>query len=163
MNLKNLDRYLNDHLAGSCGALDLLQNLTEREEVASTRSFFEELHGKIKKDQTLLIDVLDELGLKQDHSTKAAAVVTAKVGRLKLMWEGLDAGELGLFEALEMLVLGITGKLLLWAALKEVKDAHPALGKYDFDSLAEAARHQRAGVEEMRIGSACEALAPSMA
>jgi len=163
MNLKNLDRYLNDHLAGSCGALDLLKNLTEREEIASNRSFYQDLYDKIKEDQTLLTELLDDLGLKQDASTKAAAVMTAKVGRLKLMWEGLDAGELGLFEALEMLVLGITGKLLLWIALKEVKDAHPALSKYDFNCLAEAAREQRAGVEKMRIKAACAALMQSVA
>jgi hypothetical protein len=67
------------------------------------------------------------------------------------MWEGFEPGELGLFEALEMLALGVQGKRLLWVALREIAPAYPAWKDVNFADLELEAIRQRDGVEAWRI------------
>ena len=65
--------------------------------------------------------------------------------------------ELGTFEALETLALGILGKLALWRALAVVAATDARLRGIDFDSLAARAQAQHARVEERRIEAALTA------
>lgn len=158
MGLSNLERYLNDHLTGAAGALTLVEDLMKREELTDDRVFFEDLYDKIQADRDLLEDLMIKAELSRDGLMQAAGGLTAKIGRLKLLWEGLNPGDLGLFEALEMLALGIQGKRLLWRALKEASQVCPQWEGVDFESLAAAAKVQRDGVEQKRLLTARVAL-----
>jgi len=156
MSASNLERYLNDHLAGAAGALGLVEDLSRREDLDG--AFFRDLHEEIFADRELLVQLMNLANLRENSLLQLAGNVTGKVGRLKLMWEGIHPGELGLFEALEMLSLGIQGKRLLWYALAEVAGDFPAWAEVDFAALAGRAKTQRDKVEDKRRAVARQAL-----
>jgi len=153
-----IERYLNDHHAGASGALHLIRQLAERQEIESERLFFQNLQKMVEKDQTLLKDLLEKANMEKSLTLQIAGTLTEGAGRLKLLWEGLKPGELGMFEALEVLALGIQGKRLLWAMLGELSPYFPEWDSYDFAELELQAIKQRDQVEERRIETGRESL-----
>lgn len=61
-----------------------------------------------------------------------------------------------LLQALETLAIGITGKLLLWRALKAAQQTASLLPQTDFDQLALRAQKQIKQVEAKRLDAARE-------
>lgn len=151
---QELERYLNDHLAGSSGALLMIGHLIDTLEDPQAVDFFVELKTDVEEDRRLLEHLLTSAGLHPSGILKAAGKLTARVGFLKLMWEGFEPGKLGLFEALEMLALGVQGKRLLWLALREIAHTYPAWSEVNFADLELEAIRQRDGVEGWRIEAA---------
>jgi hypothetical protein len=56
-----------------------------------------------------------------------------------------------MFESLEILALGIYGKLCLWKALKSAAGFDSRLRKYDFEELINRAQRQYEKVESERL------------
>lgn len=153
-----LTRYINDHLAGSSGALLLIQELAENHDVPEASGFFTKLHGLVLEDRETLEGLLK--GVEKAPSTllKAAGGVAARVGGLKLMWEKVEPGHLGMFEALEMLALGIQGKRLLWVVCREISPWFPEWDHMNFAALEADALAQRDEVEKWRIAAGLDSL-----
>jgi len=80
-----------------------------------------------------------------------------KVGRARLIIAGDEAGSLGLVLTLEGLIMGVTGKKLLWRALAAAN--LPQLNAYDFEELQRHARQQIERIEAERIRAVRDALA----
>ncbi len=154
-----LERYLNDHLAGSHSAIAVIQDLIGRQDDPREAGFFRDLKVAVEEDQEVLASLLEGAGMKESTVQKAAGKITAQAGRLKLLWEGMDPGELGSFEALELLVLGIQGKRVLWIMLREIAPLFPEWEGTDFRALERRARKQRDAVEKRRIAAGKAALA----
>jgi len=154
----DLQRYLNDHLAGSAGAVDLIQTLADTSEDPGDESFFTELKAKVEEDRTLLKNLIEKLGHSSSALLEAAGNLTGKAGRLKLKWEGLEPGRLGRFEAMEMLSLGIQGKRLLWLMLAELAPWIPEWSEINFGDLELEAIAQRDAVEARRIEAGLDGL-----
>lgn len=144
----SLERYLNDHLAGSAGAVDLLEILADR---SDDRDFYLDLKKKVEDDREVLDGLLEKAGRDSSAFLEAAGEFTAKVGRLKLRWEGLEPGALGMLEAVEMLALGIEGKRRLWLLLASIAEAVPEWEGTDFNALAADAKAQGEAVEQRRL------------
>lgn len=155
---QELERYLNDHLAGSSGALLLIDEIAEKSDYSDAKAFFRELKGKVEADRSLLGELQKSIDKEPSAILKAAGNIAARVGGLKLMWEGIKPGSLGMFEALEMLALGVQGKRLLWLALQEIQPWFPEWSEYDFTDLELEAVRQRDGIERWRIVAAKESL-----
>ena len=153
-----LERYLNDHLAGATGAIAFIGDLAERQEGEEERSFYLELKEKVSADQGLLKNLIQRAGMEETVMAQVTGGITSRAGKLKLMWEGLEPGKLGQFEALEMLALGIQGKKLLWTVLGEVAPLYPEWEGVDFAALKQEARRQREEVEQRRLNAGREAL-----
>ncbi len=156
---QELARYLHDHLAGSSGALLLIQELADNHEVPEARDFFSDLKRKVEADRALLEDLLEKIGKDRGTFFKVAGDVAARVGGIKLLWERVEPGKLGMFEALEMLALGVQGKRLLWLALQEIDSWFPEWQEYDFSALELEAIEQRDGIEAWRIEASRDILA----
>jgi hypothetical protein len=154
-----LTTYLNDHLAGSVAALELLDHLLEREP-GSGRDELARIRVEIEEDQQTLQRILSDMGGKESPIRKAAAWLTEKLGEVKLGLADKGSGELRVLEALEALGLGIQGKLLLWRALEAVKGSVPSLGGIDLQQLQQRAERQSRRVEELRLRAARVALLP---
>lgn len=155
----NLERYLNDHLAGSSAAVDLLETLANHSpEDGTDRDFFHDLKARVEEDRLLLKDLIHRLGHDDSRVLQVAGSLTAKASRMKLMWEGLDPGELGRFEALEVLTLGIQGKRLLWRMLQSFAPQVPQWAGIDFAALEQEAVFQRDAVEGLRIEAGISSL-----
>ena len=135
MSKEELTIYLNDHLAGSVGALELVDHLIETYKGKSLEQFFKDLRSEIDEDQDTLQDLIEKLGKKESAVRKAGAWVAEKVSRAKIQLSDSEKGQMGLLHALEGLVLGITGKRGLWTALAAAADSLPQLRELDYERL----------------------------
>ncbi len=108
--MKDLDSYLNDHLAGSISALELIAHWAEVHKGEPLGSFFVATEREIKEDQDTLRNVMRSVGVEESKLRQAGAWAAEKIGRARLMMAGDEPGSLGLVLTLEGLIMGITGK-----------------------------------------------------
>jgi hypothetical protein len=155
--MKDLASYLNDHLAGSISALELIAHWVDVHKGEPLGSFFLETEREIKADQDTLRDVMRALGVEESKVRQAGAWVTEKVGRARLIVAGDEPGSLGLVLTLEGLIMGVTGKKLLWVALAATK--LPQLNSYNFEQLQGRAEQQAERIEAERISAVRQAFA----
>lgn len=150
--------YLNDHLAGSVAALELIESLTAHEPGQPLEQTLQGLHREISQDQQTLREIL--AGLDADESTlkRAAAWLTEKAGRARLALAAREHPALARLEGLESLALGIQGKAGLWRALAEIARDDPRLAGREYGLLETRAIAQHAIVERARLAAAREAL-----
>jgi hypothetical protein len=160
MSSSSLTTYLNDHLAGSVAALELLEHLGTLHRATEREQLFQSLRAEVEEDQKVLQQVLDKVGGNESRVRKAAAWLTEKIEEAKLKLDDPGDGALRVLEALESLGLGIQGKIALWRALAATADRLPQLRHLDFDRLQERAIQQYEQVETQRIHVARVALAP---
>ena len=102
---------------------------------------------------------MDTLEVKSDHPKVMAGWVAEKLGRLKPNGQILGYSPLSRLIELEMLALGITGKLSLWEALTEVAGEDERLDAAELARLSERAEGQRKQVWQLRQRAAGEAFA----
>lgn len=155
----NLATYLHDHLAGATAGLELVEALRDQHGGKALGRFAAQLAGEIEADRRTLEELAERIGPGGNPLKEATAWLAEKVSRLKL---GRTAGELGTFEALEALALGILGKRALWDALTVVAPQDPRLTGLDFGGLSRRAQAQHAGVEEQRLDTARTTLRPAV-
>jgi hypothetical protein len=155
--MKDLDSYLNDHLAGSISALELIAHWAEAHKGESLGSFFVEIEREIKADQDTLRDVMRTLEVEESKVRQAGAWAAEKVGRARLIIAGDEQGGLGLVLTLEGLIMGVTGKKLMWVALAASKS--PQLNSYNFEELQRRAEQQVERIEAERISAVRQAFA----
>jgi len=74
-----------------------------------------------------------------------------------LIVAGDEPGSLGLVLTLEGIIMGVTGKKLMWRALAAAN--LPQLNGYDFDELQRRAEQQIERIEAERIRAVLEAFA----
>ena len=152
--MEELTKYLNDHLAGSVGALELLDRLIETYEGKPLANFFQKFRADIHQDQEQLRELIQKLGVQESAVRKAGAWIAEKLSRAKIELSESANGEAGLFLALEALVLGITGKRSLWRALQAASRTVPQLARLDYAGLEKRAIEQCERVEAKRLETA---------
>jgi hypothetical protein len=158
MSTDALAVYLNDHLAGSVAALELVESLAAHEEGGPLEQALLGLQQEIAQDQETLREILSRLDADASKLKRAAAWLTEKAGRARLALAAREHPALARLEGLESLALGIQGKAGLWRALAEAAAGEPRLAGYQFGTLEMRAVAQHAIVERERIAAAREAL-----
>ncbi len=156
--MSHLGTYLNDHIAGSVVAIDMLKHLESSHPEAEWQEFFRQLRTDIESDRRELELLMRELGIDQSKLRKGVAWVSERFTEVKLQLDDPADGNLRLFESLEALSLGIEGKRGLWLALAETTEKLPKLLKLDYGRLIFRATEQRQRVEDRRLILAREAL-----
>jgi len=155
--MKDLDSYLNDHFAGSISALEVIAHWAEAHKGERLGSFFVEIEREIKADQETLRDVMRNLGVEESKVRQVGAWAAEKIGRARLIIAGDEPGSLGLVLTLEGLIMGVTGKKLLWVTLEAAK--LPRLNSYNFEQLQRRAEQQVERIETERISAVRQAFA----
>jgi len=150
--MKELDSYLNDHLAGSVSALELLAHWAKLYRGKPLGAFFADLESEIKADQNTLRDLMRSLGVEESKVRQAGAWAAEKLGLARFVIAGGEPGGLGLVLVLEGLIMGITGKQLLWRALDAAN--LPKAEGFDFKELQRRAEEQIERIEAERIQAA---------
>jgi hypothetical protein len=158
--MKDLDSYLNDHLAGSISALELIAHWVEVHKGEPLGMFFVETEREIKADQDMLRDVMRTLGVEESKVRQAGAWAAEKFGSARLMIAGDEAGSLGLVLTLEGLIMGVTGKKLMWRALAAAK--LPGLNSYNFEQLQGRAEQQVERIEAERMSAVRQVFAEAI-
>jgi hypothetical protein len=156
-----LATYLNDHLAGSAHAADLLDFLRDQHANEPLGEFAARLLVEVQADLAVLKGLVDRVGDGSAKLKELTGWMAEKVSRFKLSRE--KQGGLGTFEALEFLELGICGKLLLWRALALIAPTDPRLQGVDFRQLATRAEAQQVATEERRLLAATALRVPRAA
>jgi hypothetical protein len=154
--MEDLNSYLNDHLAGSVGALELLDRLIDTYKGKPLEGFFRELRHEIDTDQETLKEFIAKLGGQESAVRKAGAWIAEKLSRAKIQLSETHEGEMGLFLALEGLALGIHGKRSLWRALATASETAPRLRGLDYAMLEKRAVEQHDRLEAKRLEVALE-------
>lgn len=152
MNNDALVTYLHDHLAGAGAAVNLLEALRDEHAGEPLGQFSVELLAEVEADRIVLQRLAEQVGAGSNMLKEAVSWLGEKVSRLKLSRS--SSGELGTFEALEALALGILGKLALWRALALVAATDARFHNVDFNQLAARAETQHARVETHRLEAA---------
>jgi hypothetical protein len=155
---EHIATYLNDHLAGSVVALELLENLEATYTDDPLKSFFRQLSIDIAADRDELQTLMAHLQISESKTRKASAWLAEKMTELKLRFDDPQGGPFRLFESLEALSLGIEGKRSLWVALTTASEKSPSLRVMDYERLTKRAQEQRDRVETLRIGTAAKVL-----
>lgn len=146
--------YLNDHLAGSQAAVELLEHLEHAHKASPIATFAAVLRTEIEQDRRELKNLMERLGVTLSSVRQAVAWLSEKLARIKLTLDDPRGDQLHLHEALEALSLGIEGKRLLWLALAEGAQSNPALRGPDYPRLVRRAEDQRQRVETLRLDTA---------
>jgi hypothetical protein len=154
-----LSAYLNDHLAGSVAALQLVRRRRDREGDSELGRTLARLAAEIEEDRAKLERVMDEVGVARNPAKQLGARGADLLMRVKqtLPAVGVGSPAVALLEELELLSLGIEGKALLWQALGTVASTVRELAGFDFDALKTRARSQRALLEPFRRDAAIRA------
>jgi hypothetical protein len=155
---EHLATYLNDHLAGSVVAIELMENLEAVYADTPVAEFIAKLRADVEADREELKALMDRLQISESRTRKASAWLTEKFTELKLRLDDPTRSDLRLFESLEALSLGIEGKKSLWLALSAAAEVSPGLRIADYERLKQRAEEQRSRVEAKRIEVAKAAL-----
>lgn len=139
--------YLNDHLAGSVIALEMLEDLADDPVLA-------DLRREIEADREVLERLTTRTGAEISQPRQAAAWLTEKLGDVKLYLDDPDQGALRRLEMLETIAMGIFGKESLWASLQEAAPGNPVLQGEDYPTLRQRAQQQRERIETLRLAAA---------
>jgi hypothetical protein len=157
LNKKRLSTYLNDHLGGATGGLELAKRTASNNEGTPYGAFLALVVEEIDEDRNVLMDVMERLEITKDPLKMSLGWAMEKLGRLKPNDQLLGYSPLSRLIELEGLVIGVTGKRALWTALNETIPDHPKLADIDFPALIERAERQRSGLEDHRRAAAREA------
>jgi hypothetical protein len=157
MDRKLLGIYLNDHLAGSTIGLELARRARGSNKSSEYGDVLDRIAREIDEDRETLKALMESLEIGHDRLKVGGAWIAEKLGRLKPNGRLLSYSPLSRLVELESLALGISGKLSLWEALREVAAEDARLDLEELGRLAERAERQRKEVWRLRQRAAREA------
>jgi hypothetical protein len=157
MDRKLLGIYLNDHLAGSTIGLELARRARGSNKSSEYGDVLDRIAREIDEDRETLKALMESLEIGHDRLKIGGAWIAEKLGRLKPNGRLLSYSPLSRLVELESLALGISGKLSLWEALREVAAEDARLDLEELGRLAERAERQRKEVWRLRQRAAREA------
>jgi hypothetical protein len=146
--------YLNDHLAGATGGLELARRVAGSHHDPAQRVTLQRLAADITQDRRALLDLMTVLDLPVRNYKISAAWAAEKAARLKLNGRLLSRSPLSSLEELEMLRLGVEGKAAGWRTLRALADSDSRLNRGRLDELMARAREQANLLEELRVRAA---------
>ena len=152
MDTKLLVIYLNDHLGGSMGGIELAKRTRANNEGSEFEATLTRLVTEIQEDREILIGMIETLGGRPDPIKRAIAWTVEKVARAKPNGQLTGYSPLSRLVEFEGLMLGISGKLALWRALAAV--APEEFTGIDLPELIARAERQRDDIERSRMDAA---------
>jgi hypothetical protein len=142
----HLSIYLNDHLSGAVAGVELARRAARYNRGNALGDALAKLATELEDDRHSLERIMVRLGVRRDPAKLAVGWTAEKFGRLKLNGSVLSYSPLSRLEELELLLLGVEGKLLLWEALRRGE-----LGNVDVTELINRARSQRRRLKHHRL------------
>ncbi|MCU1588993.1 MAG: hypothetical protein JWP11_249 [Frankiales bacterium] len=150
--------YLNDHLAGATGGLELFRRATGSHAGTPAGDALKRLTAEVEDDRDALLAILRALGFPVRQYKVIAGWAAEKAGRLKLNGRLLSRSPLSSVIELEGLHLGVLGKSACWRLLRTLAESEPRLDKLALDGLLARAERQAAELEDLRLTAARGAL-----
>ncbi|BDS06917.1 hypothetical protein NT6N_19570 [Oceaniferula spumae] len=146
----DLERYLNDHLAGAASGVKLAKHLEETANNTEEKLFYRDLVAEIENDKSLLTEIIEAADFKVGRVRSAMSSSMSSAAMLRMDMHGSEVGELGRYEMTELLTVGIHGKILLWRTLGGIQPPFSVWRHYNFAQLERAAAKQHDAIEDYR-------------
>jgi hypothetical protein len=153
-----LNVYLNDHLAGSVAAVEMIDQSLDRNKGSQLGVFLQQLLDDVRADQATLQRLMEQLEIEKSGVKQVTSWAAEKFSRLKFMTTGRTSEGLRNLLELEALLLGVGGKRSLWQSLKAASEADSRLEQADLDALIKRAEDQISGIEQHRDEAARQGL-----
>ncbi len=150
--------YLNDQLALGVAGRELARRAASENTGSELGAFLERLALEVTEDVEVLEAVMKRLGIPLSRMKRPLALVAERLGRLKPNGQLRGYSPLSRFVELESLALGLDGKKLLWANLRDLAQVGDRLADVDFGALIERATRQREELEPFRVAAGHESL-----
>lgn len=149
--------YLNDHLAGASGGLELARRAARQD--GAYGAALRDITDEIAEDRTALRTIMAALGIPARRYKVVAGWVAEKVGRLKPNGRIISRSPLSDVLELEALRLAVEGKAAGWLLLRRLAEQDDRLEPARLDGLINRAARQSEVLEEMRVKAAQRAFA----
>lgn len=146
--------YLNDHLAGATGGLELAHRVAGAGQVPAPPAELRQFAQEVAEDRDTLLRIMGTLGLPVRSYKVWAGWAGEKAGRLKLNGHLTTRSPLSNLEELELLRLGVEGKAAGWRTLRTLADRDSRLAAGQLDELISRALRQAGFLEESRVRAA---------
>ncbi|MCY1015133.1 hypothetical protein [Pyxidicoccus sp. MSG2] len=159
MDAKRLGIYLNDHLAGSVGGIELAVRTETENRGNPVGRYLAVFIPELRHEQSVLESVIQTMELKEDPLKKRGAWLTEKLARLKLNGSWVRYSPLSRLVELEGLCLATEGRLSLWRTLARLSAKDTRLAGYDFESLIARGESQQQALQHLRARAADVAFA----
>ena len=160
MDRRLLGIYLNDHLAGATGGLELVRRALGNNRGTAYEADLARLAREIDEDRATLERTMERLRIPRSPVKAPLAWALEKVGRLKPNGRLLEYSPLSRVIELELLAGGVETKRALWVTLRTLVQDGVDLG-VDVEELIARARRQRRLIERRRVQAAAEAFGPA--
>lgn len=158
-----MDKFLGIYMNDQLGLGTLWRELARRAQRNNSGTELGEalarVSAAIAEDVETFQQIMHRLGIRIDPLKIALAVGAERLGRLKLNGRLGTYSPLSRFVELDVLAMGIEGKKILWATLRDLAGLASRLPDVDFDDLIERAERQRADLEPFRARSGTDAFA----
>jgi hypothetical protein len=149
--------YLNDHLAGATGGVELARRMADARPTGVDAAQLRRLAGDVAEDRASLIAVMQRLGVTVDQFKVALGWIGEKLGRLKLNGYLFGRSPLSTVIELEAMRLGVEGKAAGWRTLRTRADQDDRLDAAELDRLIERASGQIELLEALRVAAVQQA------
>lgn len=150
--------YLNDHLAGATGGVDLARRAAKAFAGTADGVTLSRLANEIAADRDALLAMMRVLDVPVRTYKVYLGWAAEKAGRLKLNGRLLGRSPLSSLVELEGLAIGIRGKIAGWRTLRVVAEHDDRLDAMRLDDLLSRAAAQSDEVETMRLATATRLL-----
>ena len=144
-----LATYLNDHLGGATGGVELVRRLRDSNQGSEYGPPLEVVARQIEEDVASLREIMARFGVDEDRIKQTVAFAAEKVGRLKLNGQLLGYSPLSRLVELEGMMLGRDRQAR--AVDRAERELRPGLA---------AGRHRPRAADRPREGTARDAGAP---
>jgi hypothetical protein len=142
--------YLNDQLALGIGWRELARRAARKNAGTPVGDAVARVAAAIAEDVRTFERLMERLGVPRSPVKGPLAIVAERLARLKLNGRVTTYSPLSRFLELDVLTIGIAGKVQLWTTLRDLAGLAARLPDVDFDGLIRRAEEQRAMLEPFR-------------
>src|ERR1700754_212936 len=146
--------YLNDHLAGATGGVELARRAARGQRHWEAGQVLRKVAADIAEDRAELIAMMEALQVPARRYKVCGGWLVEKLGRVKPNGRLLGRSPLSDLIELETLRLGIEGKEACWRMLHMLADRDDRFAMSRLDRLIGRARGQAETVEDLRVRAA---------
>lgn len=148
--------YLNDHLAGATGGVDLFNRAARAHQGTATGDMLKSLATEVAEDRAALLEMVRALGVPIRRYKLYAGWLGEKVGRLKPNGRLFGRSPLSTLVEIEAMRIAVEGKASGWRTLRILADHEGRLNTGRLDGLLDRARRQAGTLETLHARSAAE-------
>ena len=153
-----LSAYLNDHLMGATGGVELFRRAAGTQSSDSARARLAVLADDVTADREALRAIMRQLGVKPKPAQVATGWLGEKLGRLKPNGSLLRRTALTDLVELEAMTLAVEGKAACWKTLILLADTDDRLDREAVQELDRRAGAQLDELESLRRAASQQAL-----